>query len=329
MAERSSLNQVIQVGVETVPGTAVAATRRFQALGIEPSPNMEIDQFRPMGQKYRSIATLSKEWVTASLSGRGSYTELVYVLSSVIDTATITTPIGATSSRLWTFTPDSFGDDNPRTYTVEHGSAFRADRFAYGLVTEVGMSFSRDSVELSGSMMGTALEDNITLTPSGVTSVPLVPILSSDLSVFMDNTAAALGTTQLGRVISAEFSLGSRFSPVWVMDATENSYVAVIESEPDLTMSLMMEADSEGMAQLATVRNGGTRFIRIRAVDSSTIEVGHNYEFTLDFAGKVSDTGGFSDSDGIYAIEWSFVGVHDPAWNKAYEIRIKNNLTAL
>ena len=329
MAERSSLNQVVQVGVETTSGTAVAANRKFQSISIEPTPVFQIDQFRPAGQKYRALATLSKEWSTASVSGRGSYTELVYLLSSLIDTATITTPGGATNARDWDFTSDSFDDDAPKTLTVEHGSSFRADRFAYGIVNEFGMSFTRDTVEISGGMMGTAIEDAITMT-AAPTTVALVPILPDELSVYIDTTAAGLGGTKVSRVVSAEFSLSSRFNPVWVLDAAENSFVAIIESEPDLTLSLTMEADAEGMGILTPVRAGDSRFIRIASTSAVEIDAGtNNYEFELDFAGKVSDTGGFSDSDGLYAIEWSFVGVHDTTWGKAFNMRLRNALTAL
>jgi len=262
MAERSALNQVVQIGVETTPGTAVAATKKFNAVGIEPSPSLEVDQFRPAGQKYRSLATLNKEWTQASVAGRGTYTELVYLLSSIVDTATITTPTGATSARDWTFTPDSFNDDSVKTFTVEHGSSFRADRFAHAIMTDLSLSFSRDGVSLQGGMIGRAIEDNITLT-SGTTTVDLVPIFPTEVSVYMDSTSGALGTTKLNRVVSVDFSLGSRFAPVWVIDSAQSSFAAVIESEPNVQMSMLMEADSEGMAQLTQLRNGDTKFIRI------------------------------------------------------------------
>jgi hypothetical protein len=329
MAERSALNQVVQIGVESTPGTSVAAGRRLQAIGIEPSPSVEMDQFRPMGQKYRAITTLGKEWVEASISGRGSYTELVYLLSSVVDTATIATPGGATDARTWTFTPDSFDDDVPKTFTVEHGSGVRADKLVYGLVTELGMAFNRSSIEVSGSMMGRAIEDGITLTGSP-TTVDLIPIIPTQVSVYMDDASGDLGTTKLTRVISADFSLGSRYAGVWVLDAANPSFVNHIESEPDLSLNLTLQADAEGMALLTNLRDSETKFIRIHAVGvADGIEAGYEYEFTLDLAGKISDTGGFSDQDGVYAIEFNFVGVHDATWGKAYEFILQNALTAL
>ena len=89
MPERSTLNQVVQIGVESTAGTAVAPTTVLAAMSIEPSPTAQVDQFRPAGQKYRSLTALGKEWTEAALSGRLTYNEIVIPFSSAIDTATI------------------------------------------------------------------------------------------------------------------------------------------------------------------------------------------------------------------------------------------------
>lgn len=329
MPERSSLNQVVQVGVETTAGTSVAATKRFQSIGIEPSPSVEMDQFRPAGQKFRAITTLGKEWTEAGIAGRGSYTEIIYLLSSVLNTGVITTPdaAGAPTARKWVFSPSSTADDTPKTFTIEHGSAVRAAKFSYGLVSEFGMSFSRDVIEVSGSMLGRAVVDNIVLTASP-TVIDLVPIIPTQVSVYVDTTSAALGTTKLTRAISADFNLGSRFGPVWVLDAANTSFVNHIETEPDLTLNLLLQADAQGMGLLEQLRDGATRFVRIEAVGSN-IGGAITYKFTLDMAVKVADTGGFSDADGVFAVEFNFVGVHDGTWGKAIEVSVVNELTAL
>jgi len=328
MPERASLNQVIQIGVETTPGVAGTVTKRLSATSIEPSVSTVVDQFRPMGQKYKTIATLSKEWVEAGITGKGSYNEMIYLLSSVGTTAVISTPAGGTAAKTWTFSPSSSADDTPKTYTVEHGSGVRADKFTYGLITEFSMSFSRESVEISGSMMGRAITDGIALTAAGVTDIPLSPILPTDVTVFMDSTSAALGTTKLTRLLSGEFSIGSRFGPVWVVDAANPGYVAHVETEPDLALTLTLEADLQGMSFLNTLRAGSTQFIRIQAV-GPIIDATVNARFVLDIAVKVGDIGSFSDADGVYAIEIPLVGVHDAGYGKAWVASVTNLLAAL
>lgn len=329
MPERSALNQTIQIGVESTPGTPVAASKRMQSWGIEPNVETEHDQFRPAGWKYVALTSMGKEWVTAPITGRGTYTELVYLLSSVIDTATITTPAGGTNSRNWNFTSDTFADDAPKTYTIEHGSAVRADEFSYGIVTELGMSFSRegDGASISGSVLGRALSDGITMTPAP-TTVPLIPILPTQVSVYVDNSAATLGTTKLSRAITAEFNIGNRFAPVWVLDAAQQPFVAHIESEPDFTVGLNVQANSTGMAFLNNMRTGDPLFIRIEAI-GAIIEGAIPYEATFDFAVKNITPDGFNDADGVYGFEYNFVGFHDGTWGKSMDINLVNTLTAL
>lgn len=327
MAERSSLNQNVQIGVEATPGTPVAATKRLQSVGIEPSISVQKDNFRPIGSKFNALSTLGREWAEAAITGRATYTELQYLLSSVVNTPVITTP--AAGATQWVFTPSTRADDAPKTFTVEHGSNVRADRFAYGLVTEVGLAFSRDAIEVSGSMMARAIEDGITLTSTGVTALPLVPVLPTQVSVYLDDDYTALGTTKLTRLISGEFRLGSRFGPVWVLDAANPSFVNHIETEPDLSATLLMQADSQGMGLLNTLRNGDTKFLRIEAIGGVIGTTAEPYRLTIDLAGKISDTGGFSDSDGVYAIEFSLLGVNDGPWDKAMQITLVNDQPAL
>lgn len=327
IAERSSLNQTIQIGVEATPGTSVAGSKKFTAVGIEPSPNFEMDQFKPIGDKYKAITTLGKEWIEAAISGRGSYNELVYLLSSVVNTAVITTPGGGTLSRNWQFISSNTADDVPKTYTVEHGSPVRADKFVYGIVSEFGISFNRTSVEVTGSMLGRAIVDAIVLT-GAPTTIALQPIVPTEVSVYMDTTSAALGTTKMTRLLQTEFHLGGRFLPVYVVDSANPSFVATVEGEPDLTLNFTVEADAQGMGPLVQARDGSTRFVRIVAI-GSIIEAAITYKLQIDVAVKIMDTGGFSDSDGVYAVEWNFVGVNNAGWGKAFEINMVNVLTAL
>lgn len=327
MSERSSLTQNIQIGVESVHGTSVAATKRLQSIGIEPSPNVETSPFRPIGSKFNSLSTLGKEWVTAGITGRGTYTELQYLLSSIMNFAA---PVTAAGVSTWTFSPANRTEDTVKTFTVEHGSGVRADKFTYGLVTEFGMTINRSSIDLSGSMMGRALQDGITMTNiASDATVPLVPILPTEWTVYLDDDSADFGTTKLTRLISAELSLGSRFGPVWVVDAANPSFVNHVETAPDLTTNLTLQADSQGMGLLPTLRDGDTKFLRMEAIGGEIGSTGTNYQITIDQAVKIADTGGFSDQDGVYAIEFTGLGVYDGDWDKAIEVTLVNDQAAL
>lgn len=330
MAERSTITQSVQIGVETVPGTLVAAAKRLGSMGFEIGPSIEASSLRPTGQKYPSLQILGKEWTEAEVSGMAVYTELPYAYSSVVTSPVVTaitdgaTPTGATR---WVFTSNTYGDDAPKTFTVEQGSSFRAHRFGYGIITDYGWSWSRDEIELSGTMIGKALEDGITLTGSPV-MLGQIPVRPAELSVYVDASSGALGTTKMLRVLSGECNIGSRFNPLWVVDAALPSFVSVVEGEPEIEFKMTMMADAQAAANLTAMRGGVSKFMRLRGVGPN-IYTGTggtplivNHQVTFDLAGQVSDVSPFSDEDGVFAVEFTFTAVHDATWNKAFSIEV-------
>lgn len=365
MAERSALNQVVQLAVEDAPGSGVAEAggyKQFLTFGIEPSPQVEIDQFRPAGTKYRGFTALGKEWSQGQISGRPSYNELPFLLASVINKPTQPTIAGATNTKAWRFRSDNVQDDTPKTFLVEHGSAFRAERFSHGIITELSFSFSRSGIQASGQFLGRQVSDDITMSASSAVT-PMIPVQPTEVTLFVadayanfagdtdvygadeDHGASSLpagnvggktGEGRLVRAISAEWSLGNRYSPVFTLDAISGagtygtSFVGTIEREPDLTASIMMEADDEGMGLLEQMRDGDSKFLRIEAVGKQIEAVtGGNgkYKFRLDTSTRVVNTGGFRDSDGLYAIEWGLTGIQDGTWGRAFEALVWNTLT--
>ena len=429
MTERSTIAQTVQIGVETTPGTAVAATKRLKSLSIEPSIDADIKTFRPMGSKYPSLTALGKEFSTAKLSGPATYSELIYPLASIIGNQ-VPVIIGGGPGYTWDFNPKNVSEDTVVTFSVEVGSAVRAHKYSYGLVTSWGIQFSRDEVTQDGEMIGQQITDGVQLstnevqritmtgTPTGgsftitydgqttaavaynaaagavqsalealsniavgdvvctggpfpgtavdvefrgayaqtnvttmtttdsltggttpatavttvtpgaaPTEVELVPILGKQVSIYCDDTAANLGVTKLLRVLEAEFKLENRFGPLWVLDQANQSWVAHVEIEPTCTTRLFLEADAAGMALLAIMRAGTSRFIRIEGVGDAFS--GGTYLIRVDVCGQVSEVGDYSDQDGVYAIEWTFTAIQDATWGKPYMIRVQNKQVTL
>jgi hypothetical protein len=283
--------------------------------------------FRPIGQKFSSVIVPGKEWVEFDIEGVGSYTELPYLLASVLSYAA-PTQIAATTAYKWVHEPLSRGADTVKTYTIEQGDAVRAHRFTHAIVNELTLGISRDGVEIGGSGFARALEDAITMT-AAPTAVPEKPILPTDIDVFLDATHAGLGTTKLTRALSADITIGDRYEPVWTLNSTLDSFVAVVETVPDVTVELLVEADAQGMALLTTLRAGATHFMRIKATDAANAGVGNPYSFQFDLACKISDVSEFSDEDGIFAITWTNKAVHDSSWGKAIHAEVVNAQTTL
>jgi hypothetical protein len=326
MARRTTLTQQTQIGLETTSGTAVAANRRLRSLGIELGPEGNINTFRATGSKYPAIASLGKEWSSGDLEGSATYTELMYAFAGILGNPTTTTPGGGVTARQHEWIIQASALQVPRTFTVEKGSSVRAHRAAHVFINELGLEFTRDEVTVDGAVVGRAIEDGVTMTPTP-TDVALIPILGTQVSVYMDPTWAALGSTKLLDVTAANFSLGDRFQTFWPLDAAVTSFKDAYEVEPSSEVGLTMEANAAGMAILAQVRTGDTRYVRIEAV-GSIIEATNAFRLTLDLPVKATDVPGFSDEDGIYGLGYTF-GLFDDGANQAGRIRLINNIAAL
>jgi hypothetical protein len=337
VAERSAISQAVQIGVETTPGTLVACPKRLGSMGFSIGPSIDSKPLRPTGTKYPTLQILGKEWVEADINGLAVYTELPYAFASVMSTPTVAqimdggTPTGAYR---WTFDSSTFNDDAPKTFTVEQGSSFRAHRFGGMIIPEYSWDWSREQIELGGSAYGKAIEDGVTLT-SSPTMLPQIPVRPTDLSVYMDTTAAGLGGTKLTRTLKGQFSIADRFAPLWVVDAAQTSYAASVETEPTIEFKMTQMADAAAMASLTGMRTGVSKFLRLQATGPN-IYTGSggtplivNHQVTIDVAGQVSDVSSFDEEDGVFAVEWTYRAVHDGTWGKALKIEVITTTTAL
>jgi hypothetical protein len=323
MPERSSLTQVVQWGIET-SGAAASGQIRMSAMGFEPSPQTEGGDFRPSGSKFKTLAWVGKSWTEGSISGQATYNELIFPLASVIG---IPTTGGASTGWTYSFTPSVTGADSPRTFTVEQGEAGNFNWITNVIFKEMGLSFDRSQIQMSGSAYGRRMITRTTAM-SSVTATPTpVMVLPKDVSVYYGTSYAAITASPSGakltRVMNTDFSIGNRFNPVWVLDNAQDSYVASVEAEPDLRGSMLLEADAQGQAVMNDLQASTTKYFRIESVSTERVGgTGAFFKLTIDLAVKVADTDGYSDEDGVYAVGYNFIGVSDPQMPGASAINI-------
>lgn len=322
MVERSTVNTLTQIGPETTPGTGVAATKRFVGLNIIPEIQVENRIFRPEGRKYPTLQQLNKEWVTARYDGIPCFAELAYIFNGLLGAVTPTVIVSPWYK--WIFTPSQTALATLKTFTFEHGSPERALKFTYGVFPEFTLDFNRSDVKIGGSILGQAVSDGITMTSA--TDLEQMPIVADQLSVYADDTWAALGTTKLTAIISGKVSIAGTWNPFWVVDSALTSFKALVEKPPTAQITLMLEADAQGMGLLTTMRGEATKFIRIKTPAAVGAQ---DYLLQIDAAVKLTKPNTFSDQDGVYAIE--FVGdvAYDATGTKALEVTLQNKVSAL
>lgn len=330
MAERASVFGQSQWGVETTPGTGVSGSKLIQGFDVIETAEIDVDFYRPQGNKYPTTGISGRDFVSARITGKPNYTDIVYLLSGLLGAATITGPNGD-GAYTWVFNPSSTAPDAFKAFTIERGSSVAAEKFTHGLTTEIGLSFNRQTADLSGALIGQALTSGITLTATP-TAIPIVPMSPKDFSAWADPTSGALGTTKLTRLLNGNFAFGAgKYNPLFVVDAAQPSFVSVVEDTPNAMFRALFEADTtsgQGINFLANVRAGDTKFVRVKAL-GPLIAGASNYSFQIDMAAKFGKPGPFQNSNGVYAYELPWTIVHDPTWGKAMVVTVINTLSGL
>lgn len=325
MAANPYIYNLTQLGVEVTAGTAVAATKRFTTLEWTPSIRPEVDTYRASGYKFPTVAALSKEWGEWSFSGPLTYTEAIYIFSSLIKVAT---PSGAGADKTWVFDPNSTASDTRKTYTLEHGNSTYAVESAYTLVSGCTLEFSRDAVTMSGTAISKALTEEITMTTlTSAAEIAVVPVLPTQVTVkFADAQSGLAGASALSLPFAATWQMENVSGPVWPLNGS-TSFAEMVDTVPTVTGSVRLAVDAAGMALLDNLRDGSTKFMRIGATGATL--GGSNYGLTLDVAMKITDPREFRDEAGVYAVEWGYEITHDSTWGKGTSLTLVSSLTTL
>lgn len=314
MTDRATLFEGLQIGAEPIGarGVPVAANRLLTGIGINLRPAMTSRRFRPQGRKLDTIVAPGRRWSTGDVDGVGTYNDPVYPLASIYGVPVPTTPVGAALAREWLFGMTRGAPDPYQSYTVEAGTdEVDAGRAAHVVFTEFGLEFTTEEINVTGAVIGQRFDDVVAMTPNPteIEGVPIDPI--EDVLITVDATEAALGTTVLDAAMRAALSIGDRYNPLWVINRNRPSFRSVIETAPNITLTLMQMADAEGMEWRDVFEEGATRYVRIDCL-GPLIEAGQNYLFRLDMAVKVENLDSLGDEDGVYGSGWTLRAVDDP-----------------
>lgn len=327
MTERATIFERLQIGAEATNarGTSVSAGKLLPSLSVAATPNLTTSRFRPQGRKLDTLVVPGQRWTAGTVEGRLTYNEIIYPLASLLGNVSPTTPGGATNAREWSFAMSTSAPATYRSYTMEVGSSTRAAKFTHGVFTDVSLDFSPTEIALGGSVLGQKYTDGISLT-SNPSSVALMPVDPNDVTIYVDSTAAALGTTAMSRVFAANLSISGAYGPVWTIDASEPSWASLVETAPDATLAMTFAADATGMGFLSVFEDGATRYVRIEATGPE-IETGQDYLFRMDLAVKCEAVD-LSDQDGVLGAAWTMRLVDD-ADVTGIEVLVRNKVTAL
>jgi hypothetical protein len=311
MVDRASVFEGLQLGVETTPGTApgTGANKLLPSVVLSQTIQADATMYKTNGGKYNVTSALAQESWEASVSGPATYQELSYLISSAIQGGITPTTTGTTGKQ-WVFQPNQSAPDNQTTFEIQTGSSVRAQQIDFVIMPDIAFEFTRKEVKLSGKMIGQKLQDGISLTATP-TAIALIPIVPNQVSIFLDLTAGAIGTTRLTRCLSAKWSSTGKVGELWTIDASQASFANDVELMPKTTMDLTLEADVNGMALLTDIRNGTTVYVRINCLGPAIPGGTANNTLNIDGGYVVQKVGSFSDNEGVYAIGFTLEALND------------------
>lgn len=322
---RDNVNIGYQIGVESTPGTAVAANKRFLCVMLDLSPKIRTKAFRANGKKTNTTKQLQRIWTEGKYEGALNYREIVFLLASLVgESGGVVT---ASSISTWEFFPASVGaDSNSKSLTIQKGDSTHAQQATYCKVVSMAVKISKDDAMISGDIVGRALAD-ATLTASP-TEIDQLPVNINEVDVFFDTSFGGIGGTKLTDVMAVEFDIGKKFDTKEVLNTDFQSFKEMIEVPYEVKGKITVEYNAQTQAIYNAVIASGLpfRFLRVKCT-GPTLGAG-NHTISLDMAAKI-EAAESKDQDGVFAYEFTFEAIDNVTMGRSWAITVQNDITGL
>ena len=321
----------VQLGRESTPGTAVAATTIWRGAFAM----LEDDRERvTVEEQVGLLAPAERSYDTklgAKLAMPGTpltFEQVLHILEAGVGTVT---PTG-TGPYVYTYAfPTGTSVNTIKTYTIEAGNVqvpSDVHEMEYAFVTEFEFSASAgEAWEMSATWMGRQMTQT---SFTGSLSLPSVEeALLPKTKLYIDASGGTIGSTQkVGVLMGASIKVSTGIQAVPVGDG--NLYfVAHKFTRPEITFTLTLELEEDsGSSVVATertaYRNNDVRLFRLDTPGSSS-----NRNFRLDWAGKYDQVGGYEDTDGNTTVQLEGHAVYSSADALFWQAVVTNNLASV
>ena len=319
---RSYVRIVTQIGKETTPGTAVAATKTLAGAMIDFSPELDVKRYRAAGKRLTTTSVLNKNWVAGKYDGVLSYNELPVFLDGLLGEASPasvgTGGYGRTYSLLDVQTATA------KTYTLRRGDTTAAQVATQGQFKSFTMQSDRNEVKMNGTLVGQAIDNAGSLT-SSIPQMTESPVSGNEVSIYVDSTSGALGTTALGCPFNFKINIPDLFSEKWCLNRANTSFADTpeIAVEPTISFDIEFSSQARALYDAVVLSSLPVRFIRFDALGAN-IGTGADYKIQWDFAAKIRSCKEVPDVDGVYAYTFEWDVVFNSAWAKAMNVYVVN-----
>jgi hypothetical protein len=157
------------------------------------------------------------------------------------------------------------------------------------------------------------------------------PISGNEVCVYVDTTAAALGTTLLTDGYTVEFSIPEVAAPKWVLNCTVASFkesVKLAIENTTLNLTAEFNAQTRALYDAWNANSLPIYFVRIKCTGPIIAGAVANLA-QFDFAVKLESVEELADQDGTYGYQFGFRVIEDQTWGKGFEFLLVNELAAI
>jgi hypothetical protein len=322
----------IQIGKETVKGTAVAATKIWRGVGVLDDqlevifPDEDIGLLPGDTRSY--IPKLAGQIVLEDTPLTFQQAPILMALG--IDDISAGTVDGTGSNFIYTFTMATTADPGFLTGTIEGGDDEAAEEMEYGFASEMTFKGATgESWMMAGTLIGRQITEGITFTPA--LTIPAVEeALFSKTKLYIDAGGGTIGATQKSNtLLDAEITITTGLTPVFTADG-ELYFSFAKRQMPEVVMTITFEHDGTATAEKTAWRGQTVRLIRLECEGSAFATAGTvytNHHIHFDMAGKWESFDALDEIDGNDVVRGTFRARYSSADTLFFEAVVSNEIT--
>lgn len=185
-------------------------------------------------------------------------------------------------------------------------------------------------IELADNSLTGGSSPSVTIvitTLGGYTEHKCAPILPGHNTNYYASTIAGLGAGKIAKAVKFGVGVGSRYDVAWYLDASDPGFSEHGESPMTIMASMTVNADSAANAISADVNMVTPKYLRIEFVGGS-IGATSAYKLTIDMSVKVKQPGLLQKEGVVYARSFEFGSVFNPAWGRAAQVVLINDVAS-
>ncbi len=334
MPARSMTNQQLVLAREATAGTpATTGFKRVQSLRGTVGYAIEGDDFKASGSKVNTARVPNTEMGTIGIDTILDYNGATWAATGGYGApVSVAGAAAAVGTYTHTYTLNAYSADPRVTFTGFWGDAVQALQLPHFLFNTFGVSIARGALSLTSSAMSYMPKTGIAFPASGaITDVGTRPMAGRQFNIYMDNTWAALGTTQLLAAYEGGLTMGDKYTPDWAINRALSSFSEVLEAEStEYSGNLRVGFDATALSLLNTFNAGDLKFIRIESI-GPIIAGAIPFSMVVDYCVRVTSIGEYSAAPNSPAVSvpFSFTLAVDDVSTNVSKLVLVNAVTGL